>query len=543
LYQVRGASGAHGRLDITLPQQRTPFVGRKVELAVLQERAALVQQGQGQVVLLRGEAGKGKSRLVQLVKTTLTADGFTAIEFWGVPSYQHTALHPVIEWLQRCVHGDGDPPLPERLVRLETLVQQAQLDLDESLPLLAALLQLDLPAERYPALQLTPQQQRQRTLETLVTLVLARTERQPVLVIVEDLHWIDPTTLEWLGLMVAQGPTAPLFTLLTCRPTFASPWGGRAHVTLLTLPRLASQHVTQMVQWLGGDRLPAAQLQHIVRHTDGVPLFVEEVTKFVLAAQRLQGHPSPAASGSAAPEVLIPATLRDSLRARLDQLGPAKGTAQLGATIGRKFPAALLQAVTPLDEALVCQDLTQLVEAELLYQRGAGASAVYVFKHALIQEAAYASLVRKTRQQYHQHIAQVLETQFPDTVSTQPELLAHHYTEAGLNGPAVDYWQRAGQDTLERSAYVEATSHLTTGLEVLKRLPHTPERHRLELGLQLTLALALHASKGQPAPEVERAYARARALCGQVDDTPQLFRALLGLYRFYGGCMQLQTAR
>ena len=275
-------------------------------------------------------------------------------------------------------------------------------------------------------------------------------------------------------------------------------------MTLLTLPRLASQHVTQMVQWLGGDRLPAAQLQHIVRHTDGVPLFVEEITKFVLAAQRLQGHPSPAASASAAPEVPIPATLRDALMARLDQLGPAKGTAQLGATIGREFPAALLQAVTPLDEALVCQDLTQLVEAELLYQRGAGASAVYVFKHALIQEAAYASLVRKTRQQYHQHMAQVLETQFPGTGTTQPELLAHHYTEAGLNGPAVDYWQRAGQRALERSAYVEATSHLTTGLEVLKRLPTTPERHRLELGLQLTLALALHRQQ-------EAAGARGRA--------------------------------
>jgi predicted ATPase len=189
------------------------------------------------------------------------------------------------------------------------------------------------------------------------------------------------------------------------------------------------------------------------------------------------------------------------------------------------------------------QDLKQLVDAELLYQRGVGVTAVYVFKHALIQEAAYASLLQKTRQQYHQHIAQVLETQFPDTGTTQPELLAHHYTEAGLNGPAVDYWQRAGQDALERSAYVEATSHLTTGLEVLKHLPATPERHRQELGLQLTLALALHASKGHAAPEIEQAYARAQALCGQVDDTPQLFRALLGLYRFYAGRRQLRTAR
>jgi predicted ATPase len=298
-----------------------------------------------------------------------------------------------------------------------------------------------------------------------------------------------------------------------------------------------------MVAWLGGNHLSPAQRQHVVTQTDGVPLFVEEVTKFVLAAHRLHGSPSGAASAPAAPEVPLPATLRDSLMARLDQLGPAKGTAQLGATMGREFPVALLQAVTPLEEDLLHQDLRQLVEAELLYQRGVGATAVYQFKHALIQEAAYASLLRRTRQHYHQQIAQVLETQFPDTVATQPELLARHYTEAGFHTQAAEYWQRAGQRALGHSAYVEATSHLTTGLEVLTHLPHTSERHQCELDLQLTLALALHASKGQAAPEVEQAYTRARELCGQVEDTPQLFRVLLGLYRFYGGRLQLQTSR
>jgi predicted ATPase len=431
VYQVQDASGAQGRLDLTPPLQRTPFVGREVERAMLLERAAQVRQGLGQVILLSGEAGIGKSRLAQMVKTALTADGFTAIELRGSPYYQDTALHPVMEWLQRGVHDNAETPVPERLARLEALVQQARLDLQESLPLLAALVHLELPEERYPALQLTPQRQRHRTLETLLALVLAHTERQPVLFIVEDLHWIDPTTLEWLGLVIDQGPTAPLCALLTCRPSFVSPWGGRTHVTLLTVPRLASQQVAQMVQWLGGDRLSAEQRQHIVTQTDGVPLFVEEVTKFVLAAHQLQGHAGPPASGSAAPEIPIPATLRDSLMARLDQLGPAKGTAQLGATIGREFPYALLQAVTPLDEDLVRQDLQQLIEAELLYQRGVGATAVYLFKHALIQEAAYTSLLRRTRQQYHQHIAQALETQFPTLVATQPEVVAHHYTEAG----------------------------------------------------------------------------------------------------------------
>jgi len=239
---------------------------------------------------------------------------------------------------------------------------------------------------------------------------------------------------------------------------------------------LTSPQVAQMVRWLGGDRLPAAQGQHIVSHTDGVPLFVEEVAKFVLTAQRLQGHSGGAASAHVVPEVPIPVTLQDSLMARLDQLGPAKGTAQLGATIGREFSYALLQAVTHLDEDLVRQDLKQLVEAELLYQRGVGATALYQFKHALIQEAAYTSLLRKTRQQYHQHIAQVLEAQFLDTVATQPELLAHHYTKAGLSAHAIPYWQRAGQQAIERSALPEVIGHLTQGLALVENLPDIPAR-------------------------------------------------------------------
>jgi predicted ATPase/class 3 adenylate cyclase len=543
LYQVRQASGARGRLDVTPPQQRTPFVGRQAELAVLRERAAQAQQGLGQVVLLSGEAGMGKSRLLQEITTACTAQGFRVIECRCSPYAQHTALYPVIEWLQRALQFAGDTPMPERLERLEWLLHQARLDLHEGLPLLAALLNLDLPEACSPALQLTPQQQRQRIFDTLLTLLLALAARQPVLFVVEDLHWIDPTTLEWLGMLVAQGPTAPLFTVMTCRPTFVSPWGSRTHITLLTLPPLAAPQVTQMVTRLGGNQLSSAQRQRIVTQADGVPLFVEEVTKFVLAAHRLYGFSSGPASVPAAPEVPLPATLWDSLMARLDQLGPAKGTAQLGATIGREFPLALLQAVTPLEEDLLRQDLHQLVEAELLYQRGVGATAVYQFKHALIQEAAYASLLRRTRQHYHQQIAQVLETQFPDTVVTQPELLAHHYTEAGLAVQAIPCWQRAGQQASDRSANLEAVSHLSTGIELLKTLPETPEHTRQALALYLALGAALQMVKGNAAPEVEQAYTQAHALCQQVGETPELFPVLLGLWRFYIGRLQLHTAQ
>jgi predicted ATPase len=502
-----------------------------------------VQQGQGQVVLLQGEAGIGKSRLLQEVTTACVADGFQAIAYHCSPYAQHTALSPVVEWLQRALPFAGDTPMPERLERLERLLHQVHLDLYECLPLLAALLSLDLPEARYPALQLTPQQQRQRTLDTLLALVLGLAARQPVLLVVEDLHWLDPTTLEWLGMLVAQGPTAPLLTLLTCRPTFVSPWSSRTHVTLLTLLPLATPQVTQMVAWLGGDHLAPAQRQHIVTQTDGVPLFVEEVTKFVLAAHRLHGSPSGAASALTAPEVPLPATLRDSLMARLDQLGPAKGTAQLGATMGREFPVALLQAVTPLDEDLLHQDLHQLVEAELLYQRGVGATAVYQFKHALIQEAAYASLLRRTRQHYHQQIAQVLEKQFPDTVTTQPERLAQHYTEAGYPEQAIPYWQRAGQHASDRSANVEAISHFTTGIELLKTLPETPERIQQALTLYVALGTELQMAKGNTAPEVVHAYTQARALSQRVGEIPELIPVLFGLWRFSTTRPQLHTAR
>jgi predicted ATPase len=340
---------------------------------------------------------------------------------------------------------------------------------------------------------LTPQQQRQRTLDTLLALTLAVAEQQPVLFIVEDLHWIDPSTLEWLGLLIDQGPTTRILTLMTCRPTFQTPWGGRAYVTSLTINRLLPQQVAQMARTIAdADVLPAPLLDQIVAQTDGVPLFVEEVTRFVMASRRLHGHASETAA-SAPPGVTIPATLHDLLMARLDQMGAAKGTAQLAATIGREFGFALLQAVASTEDETLRQDLRRLVDAELLYPRGVGAQATYVFKHALIQEVAYASLLRRTRQHYHQWIAQALERQFAEVATVQPEQLAHHYTEAGLVQEALTYWQRAGQQAAERSAHVEAIVHLNQGLRVLTTLPETRARDQQELTLRIDLGKSLSA--------------------------------------------------
>jgi predicted ATPase len=358
--------------------------------------------------------------------------------------------------------------------------------------------------------------------------------QQPVLLVMEDLHWVDPSTLEFLSLLVDQGPTARILALCTFRPDFRPPWTGRSHLTQVTLPRLPGRQAAAMADRVAhGKALPAEVMEQIVAKTDGVPLFVEELTKMVLESGLLQEREERYALTGPLLPLAIPTTLHGSLMARLDRLATVKALAQLGATLGREFSYALLRAVAPWDEVTVRRGLQQLVEAEFLYQQGLPPQATYTFKHALIQDTAYQSLLKRTRQQYHQRIAQVLETQFPETAETQPELLAQHYTEAGRARQAIPHWQRAGERANERSANVEAISHLTTALELLQTLPDTPERRQQELTLLTALGTPLVLTKGHAAPEVEATYAQARALCQQRGDAPQLFAALLGLRRYY----------
>jgi class 3 adenylate cyclase/predicted ATPase len=542
-YQILGLSGAQSRLDVVPPRGLTPLVGREAELALLRARWVQTRDGLGQVVVLSGEAGIGKSRLVQVLQASLTAEPHVRVEWRCSPYAQQSPLHPVIAHLHRLLHWRLDAPPEDRLHALEETLTAYGFALPEVVPLFAALLSLPLP-ERYPPLTLTPPQQRQQTLEVLLAWLLAEALRQPVLFMVEDLHWIDPSTLEFLTLLLDRGPTARLLTLLTCRPEFAVPWGFRAHLTPLTLTRLSHPQVTQMIgQVAGGKALPAEVVAQIVAKTDGVPLFVEELTKTVLESGLLQEREECYALSGPLPPFAIPATLHDSLMARLDRLATVKDVAQLGATIGRTFAYALLQRLSPLDEGTLQQSLRQLVEAELVYQRGMPPQATYTFKHALIQDAAYHSLLRSTRQQYHQRIAHVLEHQLPETVDTQPELLAHHYTEAGLTAQAVGYWQQAGQRALQRSANLEAVSHLTKGLEVLSTLPETRERAQQELTLQIMLGAALGATRGPSALETERTYARACALARQVGSPPELFPALYGFWYAHMGRGQLPRAR
>ncbi len=543
VYRVLGESGVQSRLDMVSATGLTPLVGREQEMELLLERWECAKQGLGQVVVLSGEAGIGKSRLVRALQDRLAGEPYTRLECRCSSYAQHSALYPVINLGRRLLQWQRDEPPEVTLGKLEAALAPYDVSLPEVVPLLASLLSLPL-ADRYAPLQLTPQRQRQKTLEAILALLRAHAAQQPVLFIVEDLHWIDPSTLELITLFIDQEPSARILTLLTARPEFRPPWGFGEHVTSLTLGHLAPTQVELMIDRVaGGKRLPAEVRQQVVTKTDGVPLFVEELTKTVLESGMLREEADHYALVSPLPSFAIPTTLHDSLMARLDRLDAAKEVSQLGATLGRTFSYELLRAVSPWDEERLQHALTQLVEAELLYLRGAPPQITYVFKHALIQETAYQSLLKRKRQEYHQQTAHILEQHFPEIAETQPELLARHYTEAGLAEQATPYWQRAGQRAVERSANVEAISHFTKGLELLKSFPATPEHTRQELELQLALGPLLRMIKGHTAPEVEQTYSRAYELSQQVGDSLQRVAALVSLVRFYLNRAEIQTAR
>ena len=414
------------------------LVGREEESGLLRRRWDQSKAGLGQVVFISGEAGIGKSALVEALRAQVRAEGLPRIAFRCSPYHTNSALYPVITHIEHLLQFAPDDPPATRLAKLEAGLRPYGLPLAEVVPLFAGLLSVPLPAERYAALTLTPQQQKQQTLDTLVAWLAAEAERQPVLVAWEDLHWADPTTLEVLGLVIEQAPTVPMLHVLTYRPEFSPPWPQRSHITPLVLNRLERPQVEALItQRAGGKTLPAEVVQYIVAKTDGVPLYVEELTKMLLASALLREEADQYVLTGPLRTVAIPDTLQDALMARLDQLNTAKEVAQLGAVLGREFAYELLQAIAPQDEDTLQEGLAQLVAAELLYQRGRPPRARYIFKHALIQDAAYASLLKSTRQQVHQQIAQVLEARFPALVETQPELVAQHYTAAGCTEQAV----------------------------------------------------------------------------------------------------------
>jgi class 3 adenylate cyclase/predicted ATPase len=508
----------------------TPFVGREEELHLLGKRWERVCEGEGQVVTIVGEPGIGKSRLLQHFHKRLAERPHTWSEAAAGPFFQNTPFYPVSEMLHQFV---GDTAGPEQLAELARRLTAVGLAPTEAIPLIAPLLNLPLPPE-YPPSPLSPEQQRRRLLATLIEWVLESAREQPLVIVTEDLHWADPSTLELIQLLVEQGATERLLLLYTARPEFRAPWAMRAHHTQITLNRLSASQVRTMVAEVAAQKaLSDETIATVVERSTGVPFFVEELTRFVLESD----DPKLARSE-------IPVTVQDSLMARLDRLGPlAKEIAQIGAVIGRGFSYELLRAVHPVAEADLERTLRSLADAELLYPRGIEPEAIYQFKHALIQDVAYQSLLRGKRRQYHRQIAEALEQGLGRAAEARPELLAHHYTEADLKEPAIRQWQIAGHNAVQRSANAEAVSQLTKALELLNQMPVTPERFNQELALQLALGTPLVATRGIASPEVGKVYARARELCRQAGEAPQLFPVLWGLWVFYTARADHEVAR
>jgi class 3 adenylate cyclase/predicted ATPase len=541
-WRVAGAGRAEDRFEARQTTALTPLVGREEEIALLLRRWRQASDGEGQVVLLSGEPGIGKSRLVRELRDRLAEEPHVRLLYQCSPHHTSSPLHPVIEQLERGAGFERDDPLEARLDKVETLLARGTNRLDEAVPLIAALLGLS-TEDRYPALDLTPQRQKQLTLDRQADQLDGLAAAQPVLLVCEDAHWIDPTTHELVGLAVERVPWLPILLLITFRLEFSPPWSGQPHVSSLALSRLGRRDGAAMVdKVVGAKPLPAGVSTQIVAKTDGVPLFVEELTKTVLESGLLQDAGDRYELAGSLPPLAIPSTLHDSLLARLDRLAPVKEVAQIGAAIGREFSHALLAAVADQQEPELEAALDQLVSSELVFRRGVPPEAIYSFKHALVQDAAYGTLLKSRRQQLHARIAKVIEEHFPETAESQPELLAHHCTQAELVDRAVGYWHNVAQLALARSAAAEAIDQLSRGLEILQSLPEGPERDRRELDLQVALGSATLAAKGWGSREMGRAYTRAYELCHTVDDVRQRVLTLYGLFIFRENRAQLYGA-
>ncbi len=532
LYRVVEQSGVRGRLAAAAARGLTPFIGREDELRLILHRWDQVRESEGQVILVLGEAGIGKSRLVQRFHEQIVGTPHTWVDCAAAALHQNTPFYAVVDMLHQSFRWRGEQSADERIAGLEASLELAEVKLNEAVPLIAPLLNLPVPA-KYPPLAMAPEQQRKRLLATIIAWVLGTARRQPLVIAVEDLHWADPSTLEELQLLADQGARVPLLLICTARPEFHAASPLRAHHTRLGLNPLGKRDLREMVGRIAaGGELAPDTVEALVERSGGVPLFAEELTRAVLE------------SGAAQPALChIPATLHDSLMERLDRLGGAREVAQVASVIGYEFSWPLLSAVTSLQDEKLEAALRKLTDAELLSVQGIPPEANYRFRHALIQDTAYQSLLKSKREQYHRQIAQTLVERFADRAEAQPQLLAHHYTEANLKREAIPQWQLAGQQAVQRSANFEAVSHFSRALELLKTLPDSPEGFQQELALQLALGTPLIATKGFGSPEVGKVYARARELCQQAGPVPQLFPVLWGLWMFYTARAQHLVAR
>jgi len=531
-YRILGMSEAASRFEAATQEGLTPLVGREQEIGLLMERWALAQDGEGQVVLLSGEPGIGKSRILSALRERLEAQGAQTLRFQCSPYYIHSAFWPSIDNFERALKFGRDEPHESRLDRLEALIVNRYGRPLGDVRFIASMLSIPCE-ERYGALPMTPQKFKDETLRTLVDLTEAAARKQPGVMLWEDVHWADPTTLEVIDLLIDRVKSIPLLVVLTHRPEFQSRWASHGHVISLNLSKLTRAQSSAIVsEVICGKALPAALLEQILAKTDGVPLFVEELTKSILESGELKDAGDRFEYVGAAQSVTIPATLRDSLMARLDRFMPVKAIAQIGAAIGREFSYELIEAVVQRTQGDLDSALQQLTDSGLAFRRGTPPEATYTFKHALVQDAAYDSLLKSRRQELHAKIAWVIEQRFPVTKDTEPVVLAHHYTQAGQPRCAIPLWRKAGETALARMALTDTISHLNRGLDLVSALPRSSERDASELELRILLGAGWTALKGWAAPEVWESLHPALALAKSLQRNDALVSVLEGLRTF-----------
>jgi Predicted ATPase len=518
------ASSVESHFEALHASGLTALVGREEEFELLLRRWARAKNGEGQVVLLSGEAGIGKSRLTAALLERLAGEPHTRLRYFCSPQHTDSALYPFIRQMERAAGLAHDDSPQARLDKLDALLAQTSTSAQDA-ALFAEMLSLTNDG-RYPVIELTPQQRRQRTLEALSARMEALTRASPVLIIFEDVHWIDATTLEVLGRAMDQIQTLRMLLIVTFRPEFDPPWIGRPHVAALTINRLGQRDIDTMIDHLVGNKgLPASIRQDIIKRTDGIPLFVEETTKAVLESG-CEGEAPRTESAAPSPSAAVPESLHASLMARLDRLGPAKEVAQVGAAIGRQFSYLLLASVVRQREAELGSALDRLTTAGLLFRQGAPPHATYLFKHALVQDTAYSTLLRSQRQELHARIAKVLEEEFQETIGAHPETLAHHYSQAGLVDLAIQFWGRAGARSADRSAHYEAVGHFGCALDLVGKLPPSHQRDdERELELTLALAVSLIAVDGFGSIRVEECAVRAKGLSDKLYGSQNRFAA------------------